>query len=151
MLIGRLLFSDHVPLLMNKALDFQSQRHLLVSSNISNLDTPGYKAKDIDFKGALKEAMGRGGLTVDKTHPGHLGPGKESLHSLQPEVYEEPGAAKANGNNVNIDKEMTKLAENQIAYSATVQLTTKRTEAIRSAIRERIAWCALLFVTSLAC
>jgi flagellar basal-body rod protein FlgB len=138
MMIDRLLFSDHMSLLMRKALDFQSQRHLLVSSNISNLDTPGYKAKDIDFKGALKEAMGHDGLRMDKTHPGHIGPGMNSLKTLQPEVYEEPDAARSNGNNVNIDKEMTKLAENQIAYSATVQLKTKRDSAIRSAIRESI-------------
>jgi len=138
MLIDRLLFSDPVPLMMSKALDFQSQRHLLVSSNISNLDTPGYKAKDIDFKGALQDAMGRGGLTVNKTHSGHLGPGMDSLRSLQAQVYEEPDAARSNGNNVNIDKEMTKLAENQIAYSATAQLMGKRGSTIRAAIRESI-------------
>lgn len=138
MLIDRLLFSDHVPLLMSKALDFQSQRHLLVSSNISNLDTPGYKAKDIDFKGALREALGGDGPGVARTHPGHIGPGKDTLYSLQPEVFEEADPARSNGNNVNVDKEMTKLAENQIAYSATVQLMTKRVSTIRSAIRESI-------------
>ncbi|MCH7501703.1 MAG: flagellar basal body rod protein FlgB, partial [Nitrospinae bacterium] len=60
MLIDRLLFADKTPLILIKALDFQSQRHLLISSNISNIDTPGYRAKDIDFKGALRAALGTG-------------------------------------------------------------------------------------------
>lgn len=139
MLIDRLLFSDPVPLLMSKSLDFQSQRQLLVSSNISNMDTPGYKAKDIDFKGALRDAMGSGdGLNLKKTQSGHLGPGMDSLRSLQPEVYAEPDAARSNGNNVNVDKEMSKLAETQIGYSATVQLMSKRGSIIRTAIRESV-------------
>lgn len=136
MLIDRLLFSDHVPLLMSKSLDFQSQRQLLVSSNISNMDTPGYKAKDIDFKSTLQDALGSGGLQLKKTQSGHMGPDLDTLRRLQPQVHEEPDAARSNGNNVNVDKEMTKLAQTQIAYSATVQLMSKRGSIIRSAIRE---------------
>lgn len=59
MLIDRLLFTDKTPLVLKKALDFQSERQLLISSNISNIDTPGYQAKDIDFKGALKKRPGK--------------------------------------------------------------------------------------------
>ena len=137
MLIDRLLFADKTPLMMKKALDFQSQRHLLVSSNISNMDTPGYKAKDIDFQSALKEAVGGGDdLKMKRTQSGHFGPGKDNLRGLQPEVFEEPDAARSNGNNVNVDKEMMKLAENQIAYSATIQLMQKRGSTIRAAISE---------------
>ncbi|NIQ00888.1 MAG: flagellar basal body rod protein FlgB [Nitrospinaceae bacterium] len=137
MLIDRLLFSDKTPILLQKSLDFQSQRQLLIASNISNIDTPGYKAKDIDFKGTLKTALGRGeGLPLAKTHSGHIGPGRAELRSLKAEPFVEPDAAKSNGNNVNIDKEMMKLAENQIAYSATAQLLTKRGSTIRAAISE---------------
>ena len=50
MLIDRLLFSDNAPKILVKALDFQSQRHLLISSNISNLDTPGYGRKILILK-----------------------------------------------------------------------------------------------------
>lgn len=137
MLLDRLLFADKTPLMMKRALDFQSQRHMLVSSNISNMDTPGYKAKDIDFKSALSEAIGSGDdLKMKRTQGGHFGPGKENLRGLQPDVFEEPEAARSNGNNVNIDKEMTKLAENQIAYSATIQLLQKRGSTVRAAITE---------------
>ncbi len=137
MLIDRLLFADKTPLILIKALDFQSQRHLLISSNISNIDTPGYQAKDIDFKGALRAALGTGeGLAMKTTHSRPIGPSRDDIRGLQAEPFSEPDAAKSNGNNVNIDKEMMKLAENQIAYNATIQMLSKRGSTIRAAISE---------------
>lgn len=137
MLIDRLLFSDNAPNILKKALDFQSQRQLLISSNISNLDTPGYKAKDIDFKSQLVSAIGRSNdLAMKVTHANHFGPGGSALKAIQPQIFVEPDAPRSNGNNVNIDKEMAKLAENQIAYSATIQLMSKRGSTIRAAINE---------------
>ena len=137
MLIDRLLFADKTPLVLKKALDFQSERHLLISSNISNIDTPGYQAKDIDFKGALKAALGSGDdLVLRSTHRNHFGPNKDVLKGLRAEPFVEADAAKSNGNNVNIDKEMMKLAENQISYNATVQMMAKRFSTVRAAITE---------------
>lgn len=137
MLIDRLLFSDKTQLVLKKALDSQSERHLLISSNISNIDTPGYKAKDIDFKGALKAALGvDDSLAMRTTHRGHIGPNRADIKGLQAEPFIETDAAKSNGNNVNIDKEMMKLAENQISYNATIQMKAKRFSTIRAAITE---------------
>jgi flagellar basal-body rod protein FlgB len=137
MLIDRLLFADKTPLVLEKALDFQSERQLLISSNISNIDTPGYKAKDIDFKGALKAALGSGDdLVLRSTHKDHIGPQKGAIKGLRAETFVETDPAKSNGNNVNVDKEMMKLSENQISYNATVQMLAKRFSTIRSAITE---------------
>ena len=137
MLIDRLLFADKTPQVLEKALDFQSERQLLISSNISNIDTPGYKAKDIDFKGALKAALGSGlDLSLRSTHKKHFGPNTEMIKQLQAETFVEMDASKSNGNNVNIDKEMMKLAENQISYNATVQMLSKRFSTIRAAVTE---------------
>jgi flagellar basal-body rod protein FlgB len=55
---------------------------------------------------------------------------------LAPDPFEEDTVAKSNGNNVDIDNEMAKMAENQIMYNATVQLMMKRGSAIRAAITE---------------
>ena len=137
MLIDRLLFADKTPLVLKKALDFQSERQLLISSNISNIDTPGYQAKDIDFKGALKAALGTGDdLALRSTHKGHIGPNKDVIRRLQVEPFSEPDPAKSNGNNVNIDKEMMKLAENQISYNAVIQTMAKRRSTVMVAITE---------------
>ena len=57
-LIDRLLFSDKVPGVLKKGLNMMSARQNLISSNISNVDTPGFKASDIDFQGQLRAALG---------------------------------------------------------------------------------------------
>ncbi|MFQ5450667.1 MAG: flagellar basal body rod protein FlgB [Nitrospinaceae bacterium] len=136
-LIDKLLFSDQVPKMMKKSLDFQAARHLLISSNIGNLDTPGYISHDINFQDQLREVMGGGGtLKLRTTNEKHFGPSAQSIKNLSPQPFEEVSASKSNGNNVNIDKEMAKLAENQIRYNAVTQMMMKRGSTIRSAVTE---------------
>lgn len=140
MLVDKILFGDRVPLVLKKNLDFQSQRNLMISSNITNMNTPGYKAQDLDFKGQLQEAIDIGNqLSVKTTDKKHMGPSKESLKSLEPKIFEEKDAARSDGNNVNIDKEMMKLSETQIMYNATIQLMAKRGSTLRSAVTETAA------------
>jgi len=50
MLIDKLLFSDKIPLVLKKGLDFHSARNLMLSTNISNMETPDFKAHDINFE-----------------------------------------------------------------------------------------------------
>jgi|TARA_B110000438_G_C15729924_1_gene613774 flagellar basal-body rod protein FlgB len=140
MLVDKLLFGDRVPLVLKKNLDFQSERNLLISSNITNMNTPGYKAKDLNFKDQLQDAIDLGNqLSVRTTDKNHMGPSKKSLKSLEPDIFEEKDAARSDGNNVNIDKEMIKLSENQIMYNATIQIMAKRGSTLRSAITETAA------------
>ena len=137
MLIDKLLFSDKVPDLMRKNLDFASSRHLLITTNVTNADTPGYKAHDIDFQTQLREVFQSDGqLSMKKTNERHFGPSTDAVMAMQPEPFEEAQASKSNGNNVDMDKEMAKLAENQIRFNATIQLMMKRSSSIKSAITE---------------
>ena len=55
---------------------------------------------------------------------------------MEPEPFELNDPEKSNGNNVNVDKEMGKLAENQIMYTAFIQLMMKRGSTVRSAVTE---------------
>ena len=136
-LIDKILFSDKAPAVMKKSLDMMSARQNLISSNISNVDTPGFKASDIDFQGQLREALGsKGGLNLKSTNEKHFGPDTSSIGDITPDPFEEDAAAKSNGNNVDIDNEMAKMAENQIMYNATVQLMMKRGGTIKAAITE---------------
>jgi len=136
-LIDKLLFSDSVPTLMKKSLNFMSTRQTLISSNISNADTPGFKASDIDFQAQLRLAIGsKGSLNLRTTNEKHIGPSTSDIMDLAADPFEEDAAAKSNGNNVDIDHEMAKMAENQILYNATVQLMMKRGATVRSAVTE---------------
>ena len=134
MLLDKLLFSDQTSTLLKKGLNLSADRQVLVSANISNLDTPGYKAGDIDFSKEMQKAMGAGdNLKMNTTSHKHIGPAGSNGDA---DVVEEPDAARANGNNVNMDKEMSKLAENQIMYNAVAQIFSKRSSSIRAAVTE---------------
>ena len=78
--------------------------------------------------------MGGGNsLNMQTTNQKHIGPANANT---EPEIIEESDASRSNGNNVNMDKEMAKMAENQIMYDAIAQLMTKRNSMVRSAITE---------------
>ena len=131
MFIDRILFSDPLPLLMKKSLDFNSARHLLISSNISNMDTPGYRAHDLDFKDQLRQAVGQNGsLNLKSTHVTHFGPSALSLENLAPVPFETNGEEKSNGNNVNIDEEMANLVILEQAYNASARVITVANEML---------------------
>jgi flagellar basal-body rod protein FlgB len=137
MLLDKLLFSDNVPKAMKKSLDLMSTRQSVISSNIGNLDTPGFKASEIDFQGQLREALGsKGQLKLQATNEKHFGPKTSNISSLAADPFEEEDAAKSNGNNVDVDKEMAKMAENQIFYNAVIQLMMKRGSTVRASITE---------------
>ena len=137
MLLDRLLFSDSVPLLLKKNLDFQTERNLFITGNLSNVNTPNYKAQDINFKEELRNVIkSKNEISLKPTHSKHFGPSRAALKSVKSEVFEEKDVARSDGNNVNLDKEMSKLAENQIIYNATVQLIAKRGSTVRAAVTE---------------
>ena len=137
MLIDKLLFSDQTPLVLKKGLDFQSARNLMISTNVSNMETPDFKANDINFEKQLQEFIKSSDqLQMKSTNNRHFGPSNDGLKAMEPQPFELTDPSKSNGNNVNVDKEMGKLAANQIMYTAFIQLMMKRGSTIRSAVTE---------------
>ena len=92
-----------------------SARQKLVSSNIANADTPGYRTKDIDFRSEFL-SLADGG---------------------SPSVIEPQGlATKADGNNVNLDREARLLAENSMRFNIASNFARSELHQLRSAIQE---------------
>lgn len=98
--------------ILSKALDASWMRNQVISENIANVDTPGYKRKDVQFENALQEAL-RSNNNVSKM----------DVNRLEPEVIKDKTnlSYRLDGNNVNIDTEMVNLANNQIKYNTLVQ------------------------------
>lgn len=113
---------------LEAAIKFREMRQELISSNIANAETPGYKAKRIDFEEALARALDVDGeMGMNATDAKHFDVGSGSFENLQPEVYEDPnGVVSENGNTVNREQEMTRMAENKVMYDALVQLMNKK-------------------------
>ncbi len=132
------LFNDTMAA-YQRAMDFRSQRHSLISTNISNAETPGFKAKNIEFEGMLKEALStERGLGMVRTHEKHLGGGGNiDILSSQPEIVSADSAtASFDGNTVSVDKEMGKLNENSLLFQTETEVLARLFGGLKTAISE---------------
>ena len=121
---------------LTASLKFRQLRQELHASNIANAETPGYKAKKLDFEEALARALDVDDQLQMKTSDSkHFNVGGGGFDNLQPEVYEDSnGIVSPDGNNVDRDAEMAEMAENKIMYDATVQLINKKLGLLKYAV-----------------
>lgn len=104
---------------IGKALDIRSFYHKIISSNIANVDTPGFKERDIDFQEELsKRVFGSRDIAVKETAT--LEDGLDSL----------------DGNTVDIENQMVKLTENSLLYNTLVHVVSKKFSMMRYLINE---------------
>ena len=99
-------------------LSVTDRRGTLIASNMANVDTPGYRSKDIDFQDELARAM----------HGSEVGQQPVKLHDVQG-LLERP-----DGNNVDIDRESLNLAQVQLQYQMGTQLIKDRFHQLLTAI-----------------
>lgn len=123
--------------LLEKAMSLQSRRNSVIASNIANRETPGYRAQDIVFEKELEKAYHSdrpGPLKTDD--PRHFdGVRREPLEMVKgTQINSFNPDPRMDGNTVNLDKEMAKLAENQLMYQAAVRAVSWKFNALKSAI-----------------
>ena len=101
------------------ALGLRAYRQQIIASNIANADTPGYKAVDIDFQEALRNAQAAANVppvSLTTTSAGHL-PGQSTGTSPPiPLKYHVPSQGSVDGNTVEMDVERAKFAENTVMH-----------------------------------
>ncbi len=142
---------------IQKALELRSRRNALLASNIANVDTPGFREKDLDFNGLMEGYMKElevrakaGTRAVDEkkafmpleqdgsmdpapvvTDPRHMTglPGEAPRGIV---ISRERGVP----NNVDLDGQMSKLSENNLQYQAAIQMLMKKFELLREAVTE---------------
>ena len=119
---------------LEKAIGIAQQRNAVITSNISNLDTPAFKPKDINFKNELERALETSHKKdLSRTDPRHISMQMNDDQMLEP--YEEQG--EWNGYNwANIDSEMTKLTENNLVYRTAVEALLRKMNLLKEVIRE---------------
>jgi flagellar basal-body rod protein FlgB len=126
---------------LERSLDVRLARHNVLSGNVANVDTPGYTAKDVDFKAAM-DAAGAGGsagsaaaMTLAATDEAHMGPGAISTSSGAaadiPLVDAAGSAPSLDGNKVDLDRTMVELAENGLQYGASARAAAKKLAILR--------------------
>lgn len=122
---------------LQTSLAMRQLRHNVTSANIANAETPGYHAQKVDFEEALARSLDIDGLRgMSGEHGDHYAVGGKTAR-VRPEVYDNPLAAVNNdGNTVDLEKEMSTLAENGIMYKAALQLINKKMAALKYAASE---------------
>ena len=139
------LFGDAASRVVRTALSGLQLRQQTIAHNVANVDTPGYRAQQVRFEDQL-----RAELAAPRRDPQVVRLGLATTHErhipLEPQVrrFETQlritesldGTLRNDGNTVDIDREMTQLAETQIVYNALAQVQTNRFAQLRNAIRE---------------
>ena len=105
--------------ILDKAADAANLRNELLTNNIANVSTPNYKRKDLDFESVLQ-----GELAGEKNLSKAVKKANQNLEILDAQVYTDNASLsyRLDGNNVDINTEEARLAENQIKYQALVDL-----------------------------
>jgi flagellar basal-body rod protein FlgB len=102
-------------------LDATSLRHRVVAENIANVNTPGYKALDVSFEQAFQQAFTQGGAEAASNVTGKI-------------IERAGGEERADGNTVDIDKELGSLNKVTMLYNAYMQVLAGQISSMRSAI-----------------
>jgi flagellar basal-body rod protein FlgB len=115
-----------------QALTLREKRSEVLASNLANADTPGYKARDLDFQAVLKQSMPAEN-TLERTQQGHFSPNDRLLGATM--LYRNPQQASIDGNTVESHIEQAKYAENAVQYQASLNFINGRFSGLMSAIR----------------
>jgi len=124
--------------LLAKSLDYRAARAKIISANIANIDTPYYKAKDIEFEDTLlneaKKLFGSSSseeLELAKTDPLHMD--LEDSESIGAKYYLRATHTQRNdANTVDLDIETTELSKNQMMYQAAMSALQKESRLFKS-------------------
>lgn len=121
---------------LQKGLNASWLRNEVVSNNIANVDTPGFKASRVRFEEYMAEAAGtENGLNMAVTDDRHIPANASTIENIEPEVFtDKTTSARMDGNNVNIENEMVELAKNSIEYYATVSKINSEFRKLNTAI-----------------
>jgi flagellar basal-body rod protein FlgB len=122
-----------------KALNLRARRHELIVGNIANADTPGYKAFDL----MVEEALGRqngtdeADLRVQRTSAAHLPAARRAGNDPRPRQIDisEQISLRGDGNTVDMDREMSNLASNQLLYKISAQILSKKFQGLHNVIQ----------------
>ncbi len=119
------------------ALDVRARRGELIANNLANADTPGFRARDIDFRQAMARASGdqTSGVTLSTTNAGHIGGAASADASTSPDLkYRTPLAPALDGNTVDAQIEQAAFAENAVRYQATLTFQNSKFRGLLTAI-----------------
>lgn len=130
----RSIFSNRAMRMLGGALDGLAGRQNAISSNIANVETPGYRRRTVPFEQQLRAQVG-GSVQMAATQPGHIAKATTPRATLldTPQAAEMLGG-RNDANSVDVEQEMTDLAETTIRYYAVADVLKSKIETLRQVI-----------------
>jgi len=123
--------------LMQRGLSASWTRNAVIRNNIANVETPNFKASDVEFESLMARSIQDAGFVGTRTHPGHREIGGTNFASVQPMIVRREGTSmRFDGNNVDIEAENVKLAQNSLYYNTLVEKMNSELRRLRMAISE---------------
>jgi flagellar basal-body rod protein FlgB len=114
-----------------QALALREKRGELLAANLANADTPGYKARDMDFKSVLNQNL-QLSQPMERTQANHFSfQNKFEAHTM----FRNPNQASLDGNTVEANVEQAKYAENAVQYQASLQFISNKFSGLMMALR----------------
>ncbi len=131
------IFSQNQTLkIIEKSLSTLAQRQKVLSNNVANVDTPGFKRSDIDFQAVLRKAITdepSSGLPLCLTDSHHMKPAPDFSFTVP--VYKDASTSyRRDGNNVDIDKEVVELNKNALMYESAIRAADAQFSLLKLAI-----------------
>ena len=128
------IFVDQTVNFLQKALDAASLRQNVLANNIANVNTPGFKRSYVSFEESLQQALKKKKkMEITANQPGHLK--EERLENVKPQIKTDNSTSlREDGNNVDIDTEMTQLAMNSINYQTAITRLNGKLSTLRLVI-----------------
>ena len=120
------------------ALNLRAFRQQLLASNIANADTPGYKARDVDFSALLREATSGGAAVLAASHPRHAGAASAQAGAApagSAVLYRSVSQPSIDGNTVDMDGERNRFAQNAIHYEANIAFINSQIRLMLAALQ----------------
>lgn len=133
-LMNDMIFSKTLMPTINKSLSAVNLRSRAIADNVANISTEGYQRKEVSFEDQLRNKM-KTKLTGTKTDDMHINLGKNSIQNINPSVYRSNDKNLYSGiNNVDIDSEMAKMADNQILHEFDVKFLSSQYRRLKTVI-----------------
>ena len=124
--------------IVRSALDGLAMRQQVTSHNLANAETPGFSASAVSFEQALQRAMRpTSGFHLVSTHSNHFALDGRTNTDMSPQVFEiSEKSARNDENSVDLDREMTVLADTAIHYQALTRMLSRRFALLRTVVTE---------------
>lgn len=114
------------------ALKIRNDNMEVISGNLANANTPGYKARGIDFQNAMAKAQHSSGQSMTRTHEKHMSGGMVSSTDIGFRIPSQPDTG--DGNTVEVQRERNEFLDTAMRYQATVEFLSSKVKGMKKAI-----------------